>query len=229
MLENRFKKYEPFFGTWHAGRELGEGAFGKMTFMRRSSGLLYIDTFTRQLQYEKDSTSELMKASADTSNVFTELVGDKNFNDSYRLSSKMVVSDKHITERSSEGYYMYIFKEYSKNRHENMVWLKFDFYHAGIGKVIPMIVPRAMSDSNSGIGTPYYLHKSSDLTKLKEGFSTKDIYKQTYLPMYVKFDDVSKRYVYYLPESLKTNTELKIDSDIMSFTLFETKFKNESF
>ena len=30
MLENRFKKYEPFFGTWHAGRELGEGAFGKV-------------------------------------------------------------------------------------------------------------------------------------------------------------------------------------------------------
>ena len=30
MIDDRFRKYEPFFGKWHLGRELGKGSFGQV-------------------------------------------------------------------------------------------------------------------------------------------------------------------------------------------------------
>ena len=142
-----------------------------------------------------------------------------------RLSSRFNVYDKHISDTSSEGFYFYMYREYADNMRPKTIYLKVDFNHAGIGKTIPFMMPRKF-DNNNAFGTPLYIHK--DLETLKQGFTLMDIYKQIYIPINVIFDNKTNKYVYYLPESLRENEELKVDNDIMEFNLFEIKFKDES-
>ena len=144
-----------------------------------------------------------------------------------RLSSRFNVYDKHISDTSSEGFYFYMYREYADNMRPKTIYLKVEFNHAGIGKTIPFMLPRKFEE-NDDIGNPLYIHKKDDLEILKQGFTLRDIYKQIYIPINVIFDSKSNKYVYYLPNSLRENGELKVDDDIMEFNLFEIKFKDES-
>lgn len=163
--------------------------------------------------------------------VDTELFDDfktYNFDEKYRLSSRITVKDKHNSDTSSEGYYFYMFKEFSNSLRPKRVYLRIDFNHAGIGKTIPMIIPRKNITEENPVGEPLYIHNQTDLNYLKKGFKFKDIYNQLFIPIDVIYDEYNNRYVYYLPESLRENDELGVDDDIMEFNLFELKFKDES-
>lgn len=141
--------------------------------------------------------------------------------DKYRLSSRITVNDKYSTDTSSEGYYIYMFKEYAKKMREGVIYMRIDFNHAGIGQSIPMTIPRHLDTD-----VPYYFDNDDDLKALKEGFSLKDIYKQLYIPVYVKYDIESNKYYYYLSENMRENSKMGEDDEIMLFNLFELKFKN---
>ena len=54
------------------------------------------------------------------------------------------------------------------------------------------------------------------------------MYEQVYFPLYVKYDDKSCKYYYYMPDSLRENGYLGVEDEIMEFNLFEVKFANES-
>lgn len=143
--------------------------------------------------------------------------------DKYRLSSRITVNDKYSTDTSSEGYYIYMFKEYTKKMREGIIYMRIDFNHAGIGQSIPMTIPRHLDTD-----TPYYMDDDNDLELLKDGFSLKDIYKQLYIPIYVKYDIESNKYYYYLSENMRENSKMGENNEIMLFNLFEIKFKNSA-
>jgi hypothetical protein len=165
--------------------------------------------------------------------VFTELYDSDWLYDFektayFRISSRMEVYDRHTAIGSSEGFYFYMFREYANNLRPLRIYLRIDFNHAGIGKTIPLIIPRKNITDDNEVGEPLYIHNNKDLETLKEGFKLKDIYKQLFIPIDAIFDEKTNRYVYYLPNELRENTSLKVDDDIMEFNLFEVKFKDES-
>lgn len=190
-----------------------------------SAGKKYVNTQSYQ-RYVLTGDKSLYEV--DYCSVDGEIAYDASFNDDFRLSSRITVKDKHNTETSSEGFYFYMFREFSNNLRPSRVYLKIDFNHAGIGKSIPLIIPRKNISKSNPIGEPLYIHKEDDLEKMKDGFTFKDIYKQLYIPIDVIYDDKNNRYVYYLPEELRENDELGVDNDILEFNLFELKFKDES-
>ena len=165
---------------------------------------------------------------ANTCSVDGEVFKDYKFKDEFRLSSRITVKDKYNSDTSSEGFYFYMFREFSDSMRPKRIYLKIDFNHAGIGRTIPFIIPREFLGENDEDGTPLYLHDETDLAELKKGFELKDIYKQLFIPIDVIYDDKNNRYVYYLPEALRENYELGVSDDIMEFNLFEIKFKDES-
>ena len=67
------------------------------------------------------------------------------------------------------------------------------------------------------------LSNASDKEKLLEGITIKDIYKQTFIPVNIVFDDNLNKYVYYLPSYMNST-----EDGIIEFNLFEPKFKDES-
>jgi hypothetical protein len=144
------------------------------------------------------------------------------------MSSRFKVVDKYNTSTSSDGYYLYMFKEYAKKKHETTIYLKIEFNHAGIGKSIQFSLPRKED------GKLYRLSSQSDVSEMKLGFAMQDIYKQVYIPINVVYDDNENKYVYYLPSNLReqnyltNDSKVRLDDGVMVFNLFETKFANEA-
>ena len=147
-----------------------------------------------------------------------------DFDDKYRISSQLSVKNKYITDVSSEGFYMYMFKEYSSNQRPQTVYLKVDFCHAGYGKTIPFIIPK-----DTTYNRPYYLYNNFDVEAMKEGISTSELSDNLYIPIHLIYDENRKKYIYYIDESLNENSALGIDNNIMTFNLFELKLKDDSY
>ena len=187
--------------------------------------------FIKTMEYNDNSTSEssytssYITADSELCNNSSLSICDISKNEDFRLSSRFNIYDKNMSNTSSEGFYFYMFREYANNLRPLTIYMKVDFNHAGIGKTIPFMLPR---QNVNGEDIPLYIHEHYDLTILKEGFGLKDIYKQIYIPINVKFDEKTNRYVYYLPANLRENGVLNVSDDIMEFNLFEIKFKDES-
>ena len=143
--------------------------------------------------------------------------------DSTRLSSRMIVRNKYATETSSEGYYLYMFKEYVNGLHPKSVYMRIDFNHAGFGRTIPMIMPLAY-DEYGNRDHILKIKKSGDLTVLKEGVPLSMLQQQLYIQLICQYDRRNHKYVYYLPKFYKDC----VKDGIMTLNLFELKIKNEA-
>lgn len=204
---------------------------------------IYIDSNKTLGKYMALSTNKALKyhnvkdfqlnngvSPTDEFTVLSEVFGNNELYESLRMDSRLTVKDRDKTEKSSEGFYHYIYKEYSSGLRENVVYARFEFNHAGLGQTLQMMIPRDFSAKieDYPYGKPLYIHDTNDLKKMKEGFSMGNIYKQLHFPLHVKFDIESNRYVYWIDESLMENDELGVPKNIMEFNLFEIKFKDES-
>lgn len=215
-------------------------AYSKYANSKRNSDLKYTDITGVQRDYNAtenksiyDNIEEYVKLLDKNSSLaisnLTELYRDNYLNDETRLSSRFTVTDKYITNTSSEGFYLYMFKDYSKKTRLSTIYLKIEFNHAGIGKTIQFMLPRKED------GTPLYVYNEEDVEILKKGFPMGDIYNQIYIPINIIYDEASNKYVYFLPEEIRENKDLIntrneqiVPDEIMEFNLFEVKFANES-
>ena len=181
-------------------------------------------------------------------NVMTEFLGSKKDNidysattdssaitidESHRISSRLIINNKYETDTSSEGFYLYIFREYSENLHPKPIYMKVEFNHAGIGKQIPFNIPMCWSGNTSGITDDNYnemypvsaltLSDSGDVKTLKEGIPLSYVYAQSYIPLYAVYDFKSKEYAYVFDDRY-----VDVDEDgIVNLNLFEMKIKDE--
>ena len=148
-------------------------------------------------------------------------------NEDKRLSSRLSIVNKYETDTSSEGFYLYIFKQYAENLHTKPIYMKVDFNHAKIGKTIPFVVPMKWS----GATTSDYVYPISgltignadDLKEMKEGIPLSYLYGQLYIPIYAMYDFKNKEYAYIFD-----NRYVKVTEDgIAKINLFEVKVKND--
>lgn len=168
---------------------------------------------------------------SDSISVMSELYDEKNatikLDDDSRLDSRIIVKDKYNTETSSEGFYLYLFREYSSKLREGTVYMKVDFCHAGNGLTIPFIIP-----TTSDGGSPIYLNNYFDLAELKEGIPLNKVYDNLYIPIKVIYSEADKKYWYYLPSNYVENAYLGLgeeDDNKMMFNLFELKIRDLSY
>lgn len=145
-----------------------------------------------------------------------------------RIGSDFIIDNKYKTDTSSEGFYFYIFREYSENLMPKPLYMKVEFNHAGIGKTIPFIIPMKWTEPNSN-GDKFpdnrLTLRSTDLPTLKEGIKLADVYAQTYIPLYAVYDFKNKEYAYVFD----TRYVGDITDNTVTLNLFELKVKNEEF
>ena len=168
-----------------------------------------------------------------------------------RLSCRLNIKDKFNTNSSSDGLYLYMFKDYSTGFYERSIYLKVEFNHAGNGKTIPMSYPREFYCNNNQIDSltlysaeinnveyelvnPYTVRLSDgkeypiesqlekSISKIKQGYQVKNSYYQEYIEIKVIYDSVNKKYCYYLP----FNDNTCYDNGKMILNLFELKINN---
>ena len=162
--------------------------------------------------------------------------------DEHRISSRLVVDNKYVTDTSSEGFYIYIFREYAEKLHPKPIYMKIEFNHAGIGKTIPFLIPMHWSGNTTDSGGTAYnkmypehaLNFTStsvnsitgidDLEELKQGIPLSYVYAQTYIPLYAVYDFDRKEYGYVFDDRYVKQDE----NGVLNLNLFEMKIMNES-
>ena len=171
-----------------------------------------------------------------------------SFDEKYRLSSEITVNNKYTTNNSSDGFYLYLFKDYLGDEKVKEIYLKIQFNHAGIGRTFNMVFPYGYdSKSNprqfdfSGkydkyidrgdVFDDYVLDNgdkkqlNDDFNEFKNGLSVLDkLNDKLYLPIKITYNENINKYVYYLPEGFYPSSDYRT----MKFNLYEPKIKNES-
>jgi hypothetical protein len=218
------RKYELVFGSTSDPREeyFKIRKYYKITV--DSEFLEYLDLSKPEVKYDDYDEH------AENANVGAE---------EHRMSSRIIIDNKYKTKSSSEGFYLYVFREYQENLRPKPMYMKIEFNHAGIGKTIPFLIPmhwekkkdektNEESPSNKMIPTSAWTFSDmsdDDLKEFKEGFPLSYVYAQTYIPIYAVYDFDNREYCYVFDERY---VDLDYDNGILNLNLFEMKIKDES-
>ncbi|MBR6516690.1 MAG: hypothetical protein IKT40_07505 [Bacilli bacterium] len=133
-----------------------------------------------------------------------------------RLSSRFTVKNMYESSESSEGYYLYMFKEYSNGLHDKPIYLKVEFNHAGEGRTINFFMPTDKDGNLLQLNIDNYL-------ELIKGIPLENLYESMFIKLRTRYLESEDRYVYYLPEGLVKHD----DKGKMRFNLYEIKIRDE--
>lgn len=166
--------------------------------------------------------------------VYTDYISVKN--DTYDQRTKLVTCEankrlaasfsvKNMLEsaESSEGFYLYLFREFNEGLHEKEIYMTVEFNHAGYGRTIKFMQPHNID--NKGNYRMVNFADNNDKEAFMKGISLNKIYDYLYIPIKVKYDFDNKKYLYYLPDWL---TKYNDQEGIMRFNLYELKIADES-
>ena len=143
------------------------------------------------------------------------------WDDTKRLSSRFSVMNKYESNDSSEGFYLYMFRDYATNMHPSKLFMKVEFNHAGLGKSLLFTLPTSKD------GHVLKLNNKKDLNELKEGVRINEIHKHSYIPLTAVYDIKQKRYSYYIDTNYISPETISSNNGHLQFNLFEMKIKNE--
>ena len=112
--------------------------------------------------------------------------------------------------------------------------MKIEFNHAGIGKMIPFIIPMHWSGNRKYSGQTGYnkmypdhalkLSNDDDFKELLSGTPLSYVYAQGYIPLYAVYDFEKEEYGYVFDNRYVEQDE----NGVLNLNLFEMKVMNES-
>lgn len=127
----------------------------------------------------------------------------------YRLSSQIVIKDKFNSSSTSEGFYLYLWKDNYTGIMPKDIYMKVEFNHAGYGRVIPFMMPYDDSGAKSfkKIIENDWLPSDDVDIPYQKGYNFDDYFRYSYIHFRYRYDRINNRHVYYLDPSYKLNNE----------------------
>ena len=131
-----------------------------------------------------------------------------------RLSSQFVVKDKNTSKSSSEGFYLYLWKE-DETPIPQDIYMKVEFNHAEFGRTIPFMMPYSEnSDGEKSIKS--FQDIVNDFTSSKKPYTMSDYLKYSYIHLKYAYDVENQKHRYFIdPQTYGTqvsqNNELIIN------------------
>jgi hypothetical protein len=125
--------------------------------------------------------------------------------DKLRLSAKFLVRGKYTSNKSSEGFYLYLFpSEIESESLPRTIYMKVEFNHAGYGKTVPLMLPR---DSNGNVITStsskfpidFNPAKTNGNGKTEVDFDFEGYQDAVMIPLEIWFSEELNQYVYHFP------------------------------
>lgn len=101
---------------------------------------------TLQLDFQRTSGDTTNSISVDREytplyNEISEKLIPSDYEDK-RLSCRFNVDNRYVTDDSSDGFYLYLYRDYSLPFTPRSVYMKVELNHAGLGRTIPFMYPR---------------------------------------------------------------------------------------
>ena len=162
---------------------------------------------------------------------YGNLINDKSDNEieNYRLSTQFSIKDKYSSNTSSEGFYLYLWKDIKEPIIPKDIYMKIEYNNAEYGRTIPLMMPY-YTDNEKGIGIKNYETIINDWTNgmvlkdgtSKVGYSLKRYLEYSYIKLKYKYSVNDSLYVYYLDDELYGNDVID-KGDKIILNLYEAK------
>ena len=171
----------------------------------------------------------------------------KNELEDVRLSSQFVIKDKYNSTTSSEGFYLYLWRDNDNGIIPSDLYMKVEFNHAGYGRTIPFMMPYEDKDGDNKGKIKTFKEIVEDWRPIKNedknenenedknkdkyvGYGIKRYMKYSYIHLKYQYDTVDKRHVYYVDTDLYKGTDKSIYGidNTMKFDLYEAKINFDS-
>lgn len=170
------------------------------------------------------------------------LIKDKNsFDEEYRLSSQISVCDKNLSKSSSEGFYVYLWKD-NHSCLEQDLYVRIEYNHAGYGRSIPFMLPywdvkKWEDKKNKDTKIKTFKEILDDWNDEKEivdnnvrwknntdgHYSLKQYVKYSFIHFKYRYDKELDKHIYYLDEETYGNIDEKSKADELTINLYEAK------
>ena len=140
----------------------------------------------------------------------------------FRLSSQFNIYDKYTNTNSSDGFYLYLFKENDPKITGREMYLKIEFNHAGYGRTLPFMYPT--NEDNEPLSYSEILNKWNEFKNSDGevvGFNLNTYYNYSYIKLICKYDKKLNKHIYYLKTQTKDN--INIENNQMIINLYEAK------
>lgn len=160
-----------------------------------------------------------------------------------RLSSQLVIKDRYNSTSSSEGFYLYLWRDNDNGIIPSDLYMKVEFNHAGYGRTIPFMMPYEDKDDNNKGKIKTFKEIVEDWNPIKNenenedknkdkyvGYGIKRYLKYSYIHLKYQYDETDKRHVYYVDTDLYKGTDKSIYGidNTMKFDLYEAKINFDS-
>ena len=163
----------------------------------------------------------------------------KNELEDVRLSSQFVIKDKYNSTTSSEGFYLYLWRDNDNGIIPSDLYMKVEFNHAGYGRTIPFMMPYEDKDGDNKGKIKTFKEIVEDWSPIKNedenedryvGYGIKRYLKYSYIHLKYQYDETDKRHVYYVDSDLYKGTDESIYGidNTMKFDLYEAKINFDS-
>ena len=170
-------------------------------------------------------------------------VNRESFNEKTRLSSQFVVKSKNTSKASSEGFYLYIWKDNSTPLPQDL-YMKVEFNHAGYGRTIPFMMPYWDSKKGSGKkGIKSFTEILEDWNDIKKQqldqygriqwenntdghYGIRQYTKFSYIHLKYRYDKETDKHIYYLDPDTYGNIKYPTGDDgnkYIEINLYEAK------
>lgn len=202
------------------------------------------DTETETIN-AKDSEIDLVGIKVDRE-PYEDLLKDETTLDQVeelRLSCQFTVRDKFQSDASSDGFYLYLWKDNESGVMPSDIYMKVEFNHAGYGRTIPFMMP--FWDPNKTTytdkeGKEHQKNKEMGIKTFREilddwneevgsdmQYGARQYMKYSYIHFKYKYDKIHKQHIYYLnDEFYGTDPEyggVHYQDNVMTINLYEAK------
>lgn len=159
-----------------------------------------------------------------------------------RLSSQFTVQDKYQSNASSDGFYLYLWKDNEIGVTPVDLYVKVEFNHAGYGRTIPMMMPfwdENKHKDKKGIKTFQEILDDWNSEKDENGiwkndgevtdgqYGARQYMKYSYIHFKCKYDKKHKQHIYYLDDDYYgkdvNDGGVHFTDNIITLNLYEAK------
>lgn len=182
-----------------------------------------VNNTNMMVSYRVDNDNSSKHISVSTEPCYDNKKNVLSFDENKRLSSSFTIKNRNECVESSDGFYLYLFKEYSNWTHERTIYMRVQFNHAGLGRTVNFM--QLYHKDNEGKKSMINWASKFNFDKYKDGCPLSELYEHLFIEIKVKYDLENKRFCYYFPEWM---SEKNSDKNTMHLSLFEIKIKDES-
>ena len=208
------------------------------------------DMFAKYIKYNEEKNYVAVNMNENQYGVYNISKGKtgirvnrESFNEKTRLSSQFVVKSKNTSKASSEGFYLYIWKDNSTPLPQDL-YMKVEFNHAGYGRTIPFMMPYWDSKKwNGRKGIKSFTEILNDWNDIKKQqldrhgrvqwenntdghYDIRQYTKFSYIHLKYRYDKETDKHIYYLDPDTYGNIKYPTGDDgnkYIEINLYEAK------